>query len=77
MTLQGADLCYNVQMLDATDATTIIGFARVFYKSLHGAKQPESWLASMRAGLRTNAGSRLFSGYGWEMKYDGKMFEKN
>lgn len=77
MTLEGKDLSYNKQMLDASDPTTILGFARIFYMSLYNEEPTTEWLRNLRANLRLKKLSALFAGYGWMMSYNGKLYEKN
>lgn len=77
MELKGEGLSYNRHMLDSTDPKTIMGFARVFYISLHGKAPTGVWLNNLRVHLRDNAGSALFGGYGWEMEFGGRKWEKN
>ena len=68
-TLNGKDLGYHKQMMDASDSKTILGFARLFYISLYHKEPGSRWLADLRDDLRRNEGSALFSGYGWELRY--------
>ena len=77
MKLDGKVLSYNKQMLDASDPTTILGFARIFYISLHNKEPTSTWLGNLRAHLRTKPGSALSEGYGWKITYNGKLYEKN
>mmetsp|Transcript_10951 Transcript_10951/g.35092 ORF Transcript_10951/g.35092 Transcript_10951/m.35092 type:complete len:422 (-) Transcript_10951:57-1322(-) len=77
MELKGEGLSYNRHMLHATDPKTIMGFARVFYMSLHGEAPTGTWLNNLRKNLRNNANSALFEGYGWEMEFGGQKWEKN
>ena len=68
-TLNGKDLGYRKQIMDASDSKTILGFARLFYISLHDKEPNSRWLADLRKNLRKKEGSTLFSGYGWELRY--------
>ena len=77
MKLDGKVLSYNKQMLDASDPTTILGFARIFYISLYNKEPTPTWLRSLRLSLRANLRSALFEGYGWKITYNGKLYEKN
>ena len=77
MKLDGKVLSYSKQMLDASDPTTILGFARIFYISLYNKEPTSTWLRDLRTNLRNNKGSALFEGYGWKITYKGKLYEKN